>query len=316
MKVIDFHTHLFPAKISRKVLSKLALSCRSLPFTDGTAEALSASMKKAGVTCSVDLPVMTRADQVEKVNDRMIRERDYLSGLGILAFGGMHPDYGVGTGSPAGVHSQKMMIRAELAKLKEAGIPGIKIHPAYQGKNLDDPSMMRIIDVASDLEMIVVTHAGMDIGIYEHNYADTRMILHVLEEVRPCKFVLAHMGGWAGWLTVEKDLAGAPCWFDTAFSLGDITPYDPANKPDYLRYEGDLAEAEAGKQGPILLHQMSDQDFVRLCRKHGTDHILFATDSPWADQSEYVEKIQGMPFTEEEKAQIFYKNAEQLKAAE
>lgn len=312
MQIIDFHTHLFPAKISRRVLTRLALACRSLPCTEGTAEALSASMEKAGVTYSVDLPVMTRADQVEKVNDSLVRGRDYYRGLGIITFGGMHPDYGIGTGSPAWIESQRRKIRTELTGLKDAGIRGIKIHPAYQGRNLDDLSMMRVIDIASDLGLIVVTHAGLDIGIYDHNYADTAMALRVLDQVRPEKMVFAHMGGWAGWEAVEQDLAGAPCWFDTAFSLGDITPYDPGHKPEYLRYQGDDEESVPKKQEPIRLHQLSDSAFVRLCRKHGTDRILFATDSPWADQGQYVEKIKTLPFTEKEKEQILSENALQL----
>ena len=62
----------------------------------------------------------------------------------------------------------------------------------------------------------------------------------------------------------------------------------------------------------IVSEMLSDRDFVRLCRKHGTDRILFATDSPWADQDSYVKKILSLPLTEEEKDAILGGNAQKL----
>ena len=58
-----------------------------------------------------------------------------------------------------------------------------------------------------------------------------------------------------------------------------------------------------------VLGKIPDEQFVRIVRTHGADKILFATDSPWAGQKEFIELLSGMPLTEEEKDQIFYKNA-------
>ena len=55
-----------------------------------------------------------------------------------------------------------------------------------------------------------------------------------------------------------------------------------------------------------------DEDFVRLCRKHGTDRILFATDSPWQDQADYISRINAMEFSDAEKEKIFAGNAMSL----
>ena len=54
---------------------------------------------------------------------------------------------------------------------------------------------------------------------------------------------------------------------------------------------------------------LRDEDFIRLCRKHGTNRILFATDSPWQDQADYISRINAMPFTDTEKEHIFSGNA-------
>lgn len=278
--VIDFHTHTFPEKISEKAVSKLRKLSRTQAFTNGSVTELLDSMAQSSVDYSVNLPVMTSPGQVEKINNSLISQREELLNQGIITFGGMHPDYSD--------------YKKELRRLKQAGIPGIKIHPAYQSVDLDDIRMMHIIDCASELGLIVITHAGIDIGIYDHNYASVPHILHVLDEVHPDRLVLAHMGNWACWNDVEKDLAGADVWLDTAFSIGTITP-DPEQDTE-----------------PIRNTNLSDAAFVRLCRKHGTDKILFATDSPWEQQDDYITRIQNTNLTDSEKEQILSGNAKKL----
>ncbi len=278
--IIDFHTHIFPDRIAAKTIQKLAAASRTKAFTDGTADELADSMQKAGISYCVNLPVMTSVEQVEKVNSTMIENRAAYLARGILPFGGMHPDY--------------PDYRKELRRLKENGIPGIKLHPAYQAVPIEDIRMKRIIDCAAEEGLIVLTHAGWDIGIPEKNYCTVAGILEVIEELHPPKFVLAHMGGWNGWKEVERDLAGAPVWLDTAFSIGPVTP-NPASA-----------------KLPPVSENLTDEAFLRLVRKHGADRILFATDCPWSEQADYVSRIEKMGLSENEKAQIFSENALQL----
>lgn len=278
--MIDFHTHTFPSAISKSVLAKLSKLSHTEYFTDGSVEGLCASMKEAAIDYSVNLPVMTHAGQVEKVNDSLIAEKESLFQKGIITFGGIHPDY--------------EDYKKELIRLRENGILGIKIHPAYQNTDIDDIKMMRIIDFASEQGLIILTHAGIDIGIYDHNYASAKQILKIIDTIHPPKFVLAHMGNWGCWEDVERDLAGADVYFDTAFALGAVTP-DKANSGT-----------------PYLSTNLSDEDFVRIVRKHGVNKILFATDSPWEDQKDYVGRIKRLPFSEMELNLIFSENARKL----
>lgn len=275
--IIDFHTHTFPGKISSKVVRKLGMAAHIRAYTDGSMEGLTASMALAGADYSVNLPVMTSPEQVEKINSSMIQDRESLLSQGIITFGGMHPDY--------------PDYKKEIRRLRENHIAGIKIHPAYQNINLDDIRMLRIIDCASEEGLITLTHAGMDIGIYDRNYCSVAHILKVIDEVHPEKFVLAHMGNWDCWQEVEQNLAGAPVWLDTAFSIGPI------------------AKNPATDETPYEEMNLTDEDFIRLCRKHGTEHILFATDSPWQDQADYISRIKSMSFTDTEKEHIFSGNA-------
>ena len=186
--IIDFHTHTFPDKIAGSVIGKLQLLSRSRPFTNATNDGLRRSMEQAGINLSILLPVMTNEGQVHKLNELAARTNERWEETGLLSFGGMHPD----------TEDYKSALR----QVADMGLPGIKLHPAYQGADFDDIRYLRIIDKASELGLIVLTHAGWDIGIPEHNYCDTRHVQHVMREVGPDKLVLAHMGGWQDWKAV------------------------------------------------------------------------------------------------------------------
>lgn len=278
--IIDFHTHTFPEKLAKKAVEKLAGVSHTMPFTEGTVGELSDSMKEAGVDYSVNLPVMTGAGQVEKVNSSLMEQKQELLSQGIITFGGMHPDY--------------ERYRQELKRLKQNGIPGIKLHPAYQNVEFDDIRMMRIVDYASELGLLVLTHAGIDVGLYEHNYCSVAHILKVIEQVHPTGLVLAHMGNWGCWEELERDLAGAPVWLDTAFAIGPITPHPQQ------------------KTKPCRMENLSYEDFVRIARKHGMDKILFATDSPWQAQKDYVERLRSAGLTHKEQEMVLGQNAAAL----
>ncbi len=278
--IIDFHTHTFPDKIAEKTVQKLAKVARIAPFTNGSAGGLTASMGKAGVSYCVNLPVMTTPEQTEKINSDFIRDREKLLAQGIIPFGGIHPDYAD--------------YKKEIRRLKENHIPGIKLHAAYQDTDMDDIRYLRIMDCASQEGLVIMVHAGWDMACLEKNYCTVAQILHVLDEVHPEKLVLAHMGNWGNWDEVERDLAGAPVWLDTSFSYSVAVP-DPL--PEH---------------SPITNYRLQEETFLRLCKKHGTDRILFGTDSPWTGQKESIEQLKAMAFTEKEKKQILAENAVDL----
>ena len=281
MKIIDMHTHTFPAKIAAGTLEKLSKMSGTQYFTEGTEEALIDSQTKVAGTeeitmYSLMLPVATAPSQVTKINDGVIRMAEERKAKGLFSFGAMHPDFE----DP----------EQELARLKEHGIKGIKLHPAYTATPIDAPKHIRILKSAASLGLSVTTHAGIDIGIPEHNYCDTKMLLHVLEQVPDTKLILAHMGGWTGWDDVARDLAGTPFYYDTSFSFG----------PLYPRQDKNTAE---------LATLLSEEEFVSLCHILGTEKILFGTDSPWADQMEYTNRFLSLSFSKEEQTQILYENA-------
>ncbi|MDO4188451.1 MAG: amidohydrolase family protein [Lachnospiraceae bacterium] len=277
--IIDFHTHTFPEKIAEKALKNLSNTSRAIPYTDGTVSDRLNSMKKAGIDISINLAVATKASQVEGINDIAIASTSNGISEGIIEFGSMHIEY--------------ENVKDELKRLSDNGVKGIKIHPAFYQKDIIDSRIKNIIYEAQALNLIVITHAGWDIGFPEANYIPVKSLLEIDKEISPKKMVLAHMGGWNDWKTVESDLAGSDYYFDTSFSIGKIN-------------------ARLDPPAPMRSYNMQDEDFLRLCKKHGINKILFGTDSPWSDQKEYVDKINTMSFSEEEKEKIYHQNAEKL----
>ncbi len=278
--VIDFHTHTFPDKIAAATVAKLAAMAHIRPFSDGTAGGLSAASKAAGVGLSVVLPVATSPRQVAHINDFAARTNESTGETGLLSFGCIHPDY--------------PEWRMELGRAAELGLKGIKIHPVYQGVDLDDPRYLRILDRAGELGLVVVTHGGSDIGYPGVERCTPEMALRAVKQVGPVKLVMAHMGGWRQWDRAEELLADTSIWLDTSFSTGMLSPQ-----------EGDAS-------APEELAMLDEAGFLRMVRAFGAERILFGTDSPWSGQRESIDWIQALPLAEEEKAAILGDNARRL----
>ena len=278
---IDMHTHTFPDSIAEKAVRSLQAGSHTARFSDGTAAGLQASSRQAGLDLSVVLPVATAARQVSHINSRAALTRQQEGTLGITSFGAAHPD------DPDW--------RNELDRVASAGLRGIKIHPPYQGVDIDDPRYLRILERAGELNLLVVTHAGLDIGLPGAAHAVPEKIRSALRQAGPVRLICAHMGGWRCWERVCDLLADTSVCLDTAFSLGRITP------------AGDGYPWQAEE-----LQMLNPEEFCKLIRAFGADRILFGSDSPWADQAAEVKALLQLPLTEAEQTAVLGGNAARL----
>ena len=261
--VIDFHTHIFPDKIAAKTIEHLAWVGGITAATDGTLSGLLSSMERCGVDLSVILPVATKPSQFESIQSFAKSINEQYPGK-LISFGGIHPDC--------------EDYKKELDVIKEMGFKGIKIHPDYQGVMIDDIRFMRIIEYASELGLIILTHAGIDIGLPNPVHCPPKKMRKVLDAIKPEKMVLAHLGGWSQWDEVYEYLAGESIWLDTAFIY------------DYITRE----------------------QFLKILEKHGSDKILFATDSPWSDMAKGVDWIRNLALQKQAEEAILCGNAKRL----
>lgn len=278
--VIDIHTHTFPDKLAATTIPKLEGMSHTRAYVDGTVSGLRASLVRAGVDASLVLPVATNPRQVVHVNDSSAQINDLGPETGVYSFGCMHPDFSD--------------YRAELSRVKELGMKGIKLHPVYQGVDFDDIRTLRILDRAAELGLIVLTHSGLDIGFPGEVRVTPKMVLHAIQEVGPLTLILAHMGGWRNWDQVEQLLSDTPVRLDTAFTLGDMAP------------------ANDGFYSPEELHMMGAEQFTRMVRLFGYERIYFGTDSPWGGQKESLDLIRALPLPQDQLDAILGGNAQKL----
>ena len=161
------------------VIPKLEGMSHTRAYVDGTVSGLRTSMARAGVDASLVLPVATNPRQVVHVNDSSAQINDLGPETGVYSFGCMHPDFSD--------------YRAELSRVKELGMKGIKLHPVYQGVDFDDIRTLRLLDRAAELGLIVLTHSGLDIGFPGEVRVTPKMVLHAIQEVGPLTLILAHI---------------------------------------------------------------------------------------------------------------------------
>ncbi len=259
--IVDFHTHIFPNSVAPRAISSLVAGSggKILPHSDGTATGLVSNMDEAGIDISVIQPVLTGPQSFLRVNT-------WAHGLTsdrIVPFAGLYPteDY-----------------KSHIDTIASMGFRGIKLHPEFQGFNVDDPAMLPLYDYAFEKGLILLFHAGYDPSFEPPYRATPRMFRAIFDRLGGGTVVAAHLGGQKLWDEVEEYLVGTEIYLDTAMGF----PY------------------------------YGEERFLRILRAHGADKILFGSDSPWGNAKNEIASIRSLPIAEEEKAQVLGGNAMRL----
>jgi len=163
---------------------------------------------------------------------------------------------------------------SELERIKSLGLKGIKLHPEYQQFYTDDEKMKPLYKKISELGLITVFHAGNDFG-YRPPYHNMPENMANALKWFDSPVVAAHWGGVGAGEEVLNRLCGLDVYFDTSFGYGTMPKY--------------VAEC--------------------IIEKHGTDKILFGTDSPWHCAEWELRLLNSLGLSESDKEKIFSKNA-------
>ena len=269
--LIDFHTHIFPEKIAARSIAALEAGIRNiqgadyrkgeaLTFRPATLAGLLDTMPASHVDRSICLPIATKPAQTAHINDYAETVRSERA----LSFGTVHP---------ADPEAEQV-----LENLKQRGFRGIKLHLQFQQYDIDSPEVIRILQKAEQLHLLVIFHAGADIGLPPPVYTSPKKIRHALDYVSGGNLIAAHLGGWQQWEDVLEYLAGTPLSMDTAY-----------------------------------ISQFIDPALCReIIRKHGAEKIVFGSDSPWEDPADTLRFLQSLGLSDEELALITHKNALRL----
>ncbi|MFA5675301.1 MAG: amidohydrolase family protein [Christensenellales bacterium] len=255
--VIDFHAHCFADSIAASAIKKLEAGADVAAVHDGTAEGLVGHMALCGVDKSVVLPVATKPSQVRRINEWACGAKSDK----LTFYGALHPD------------DEDFYSSAE--RVKESGFRGVKLHPDYQHFYADEPRMMPLYEALRDLGLVLVLHAGIDIGYPVPVHCTPVMIRKIADNIPGLTIVAAHMGSYSLWRDVDEFLTGLPIYFDTSFSH----------------------------------HALGGGAMADMIRRHGAERVLFGTDSPWKRADDEIAAVRSLNLPADDIDKILYKNA-------
>jgi predicted TIM-barrel fold metal-dependent hydrolase len=264
--IIDFHTHVFPDKIAEKTVKLLEAKGGIPSFSDGTADGLTCALEDAGVDIAVTLPVLTNPKSFDSVNRYAaeINARFENESRRLISFGAIHPAC--------------ENIEGKMKEIKSLGFRGVKIHPDYQETYINDDGYVKIVNAARELDLIVITHAGVDFAYPDDVHCTPPLALELLKKAPHEKFVFAHLGGEKMQEEFLDTFADTGVYFDTAYVLRYISP----------------------------------EIFNAWLARVGNERILFASDSPWSDVGRDVEILNSFVKDEKTRERLFSLNAKKL----
>ena len=261
MTAFDFHVHLYPDALAPKVIPALSARFGNPPSFDGTRDGLRALLDaNPEIIGALNLPVATKPDQVASINDHAIATNRWP----LLSLGSIHPDFP----DP----------RAELRRIKDAGLRGIKLHPEYQTFTLDDPRMTPVWRACDELGLLLMLHAGGE-RVFPAPYRTSPALLADFLGTYPTLTVAAaHLGGFQMWDEAEQFLLGKNIYLDLSHTL-NFCPTD---------------------------------QLLRLLLGHPSELLLFGTDAPWQDPKKILADFLALPLSASLQSAILRDNAVRL----
>ncbi len=257
---IDFHVHAFPDKLAGRALSVLSQNSGYTPESDGTFADTYRKMKEGGTDRFVLLNVAQTPAQVHNANSFVLEH----AGGDVFAFAALHPF------APDALY--------ELDRAVEAGLKGVKLHPEYQGFDIDDRAVYPFYEACLSKGMVLLFHAGFDSAYPDSRRGYPDRSSRVVKDFPGAKLVLAHLGNCIDSAESLELLCGLDCYMDLSICYKTM-PWDQIRA---------------------------------VIKAHSADKILFGTDFPWGSIADTVDMVERLGLSEEEKEKIYHKNAEKL----
>jgi len=176
------------------------------------------------------------------------------------------------------IHPEDPDIPGVISFLRDHDIRGVKLHPDYQQFMTDEPRAMVFYETLFREDMAVLFHAGIDLELSDPVHCTPAMLANVIEAFPEATIIAAHFGGHRLWDDVDSLLIGTPIYLDTAYTLPELMP----------------------------------RRIVDMARRHGTDRVIFGTDSPWRDIAGEVAAVSQAGFSSDELEKILWKNAARI----
>ena len=160
------------------------------------------------------------------------------------------------------IHPHDPDYAAHLEAMAAAGLKGVKFHCYYQDFSLADRAVWPIFRKIAELGLVVQCHCGADVSWRdERGKCGPGEIATLLKNVRPLKFIAAHLGGCDGY---------------------------PPHATDAV------LECGAYVDTSVLHHTWFHDEEMRILRSWPRERILFGTDFPWVHYPEAISWVKSV----------------------
>lgn len=204
MKIVDFHTHIYPDSLAYKATRATCDFYGLDTDQTGTVDALLSKGREAGIDRFVLLPVAVHPHGVRHVNAfivRQVREHPECDG-----FGTVHPDMEDMAG--------------ELDYIRAEGLLGVKLHPDMQEVQPDDERLFPLYEQLSTWGLPVFVHCGDE----HRDFSHPRHLRRVIDRFPDLTVIAAHLGGWSKWDEAVEYLADTDCMVDISSCMMFLPP--------------------------------------------------------------------------------------------
>ena len=209
MRIIDFHTHVYPDNIAPKAAESIRSFYELESHTmDGTVATLLEKGRAIGVTNHVILPVAMRPDRTRSINDFILGQLEAHEEL-----------FGFGT-----IHAAMENLTEEVDYVLQKGLRGIKMHPDFQLFNIDDERLFPAYEQLQG-KLPVMFH----MGDLRYDYSHPARLKHLLELFPKLQVIAAHFGGYQLHKEACQLLKDKDCFFDVSSSLMFMAPGEAEN---------------------------------------------------------------------------------------
>jgi predicted TIM-barrel fold metal-dependent hydrolase len=259
--VIDFHAHIYPEKIAGKAVSNIGEFYKIPVQCEGTVRDLLERGEAGGIGAFVVFSAAAVPAQVGSINNFIagVCNEQKGKGIALTGFGTLHPDME----NPG----------AEIERMKDLGLKGVKFHPDMQQFDIDDERMMKIYALLEG-KFPVIFHTGD----YRYGYSHPARLAGVLDAFPKLKVVAAHFGGWSLFDLALEYLKDRRCYFDLSSSI------------------------------PFLGKRRTEE----LIGIYGVERILFGSDYPMWDPADCLKTFGELNLKDRERDMILRENAERL----
>lgn len=270
--LIDFHTHAYPPKVADYMLSRYRAEESYAAFRPEKEPDL------GSVDSLLDRMRQLRIDRcvVLPVATKPYQVRKLNEWADSLRL--RHNEFAVfGT-----LHPLDPDLETEVNWLADRGFAGVKVHPNFQLGAVTSPMlekcMVNIYEMLNERKMILFACTYMPEEIRQNQALTATHLCSIAERYSQMPVVAAHLAGMMNFSAAMRAVAGAPLYVDLSSSL----------------------------------HLVPKADLLDFIERHGTDRVLFGTDTPYMSQEEVLKWFDQLGLPAEPRRLIAGENARRL----